>query len=52
VNWRDYIKNLGNLRSDIKIQTAAGYRNEDESLLEAKRKDFYDGKLSVVDNYG
>lgn len=52
INWQTYIQGLKEIRNNVVIQSAAAYAGEKEDLLEAKRKDMYDGKVLNVDNYG
>ncbi len=42
-NWADYISELHELRSDVKVCSAAGYLGKQEDLLEARRKELYQG---------
>jgi len=43
VNWADYIKDLDKIKDGIIVSSAAGYLGQKEELLEAKRKDMYQG---------
>ncbi|MEO0185985.1 MAG: hypothetical protein ABIL20_09330, partial [candidate division WOR-3 bacterium] len=52
LNWQSFVENLKSTNSSTVIQSAAKFRGEQEDLLEAKRKDFYDGKIPFVNNYG
>jgi predicted metallo-beta-lactamase superfamily hydrolase len=52
LNWQNFIDGLKNQNGSTLIQSAARFRGGEEELLEAKRKDFYDGKISFVNNYG
>ncbi|MGB9721602.1 MAG: hypothetical protein ACPL28_09005 [bacterium] len=51
LNWQSFVDNLKNISDSTVIQSAARFRGEEEDLLEAKRKDFYDGKIHFVNNY-
>ncbi len=51
LNWNNFLDNIKNLNSSVAIQSAATFRGCREDLLEAKRKDFYEGKSRFVDNY-
>jgi len=52
LDWFSYVQDLGKIRSGVIVQSAAAFAGEKEDLLEAKRKDFYEGKSPNVDNYG
>jgi len=52
LNWQNFLNNLRNLNNNSTVQSAARFRGEEEDLLEAKRKDFYEGKIPFVNNYG
>jgi predicted metallo-beta-lactamase superfamily hydrolase len=52
MNWNDYISKLKDVRDNVVLCSAAGFRGGKEELLEAKRQEIYEGKLSNVDNYG
>uniref|UniRef100_A0A7C4TDN4 Uncharacterized protein n=1 Tax=candidate division WOR-3 bacterium TaxID=2052148 RepID=A0A7C4TDN4_UNCW3 len=52
LNWCNYINFIKDIKGKTIVQTAARFRNEEENLLEARRKDLYEKKLPVVDNYG
>ena len=43
IKWADYLYELNELRSDAKISSAAGYLGKPEDILEAKRKELYEG---------
>jgi len=51
LNWHTFVDGLKNLNNNTVIQSAAQYRGYQEDLLEAKRKDFYEGKCQYVNNY-
>jgi len=51
-NWHEYVAPLAELRNGLTISSAASYRGGKEEMLEAKRKEMYEGKLPNVDNYG
>lgn len=51
LNWNSFVDNLKNQSNNTVIQSAAKFRGYKEDLLEAKRKDFYEGKCQFVDNY-
>ncbi|MEO0137504.1 MAG: hypothetical protein ABIL86_08240 [candidate division WOR-3 bacterium] len=51
LNWEDFVVNLRNINHKTKIQSAARFRGNPEDLLEALRKDFYEGKCQFVDRY-
>lgn len=42
-SWADYISELHELRSDVKVCSAAGYLGKQEDILEARRKELYQG---------
>lgn len=42
-NWADYISELHELRRNVKICSAAGYLGKQEDILEARRKELYQG---------
>lgn len=52
LDWQNYIQDLTKIKNGVTIQSAAAFSGEKEDLLEAKRKDFYEGKQPNVDNYG
>jgi predicted metallo-beta-lactamase superfamily hydrolase len=52
LDWQNYILTLAKTKNGVAIQSAAAFSGEKEDLLEAKRKDFYEGKSPNVDNYG
>ncbi len=52
INWQNFVNSLNDLKYNPVIQSAAKFRGEEEDLLEAKRKDFYEGKVSFVNHYG
>ncbi|MEO0190538.1 MAG: hypothetical protein ABIL18_06115 [candidate division WOR-3 bacterium] len=52
LHWENFVNNLKNFNSATNIQSAAKFRGFEEELLEAKRKDYYEGKISYVDKYG
>ncbi|MGQ9465135.1 MAG: hypothetical protein ACUVQ4_05455 [bacterium] len=52
INWQNFVNNLSDLRNNPVIQSAANFRGKEDELLEAKRKDFYEGKISFVNHYG
>jgi|UniRef100_A0A7V3RIR3 predicted metallo-beta-lactamase superfamily hydrolase len=52
LKWEDFLNGVKSVNTDTIIQTAARFCGCDEALLEAKRKDFYEGKTIFVDNYG
>jgi len=52
LNWQEFTKLLKNIKENIEIESAARFRGEKEDILEAKRKDMYEGKITGVDNYG
>lgn len=43
LNWFDYIKDLGKLRNNVSVCSAAGFLGKEEDQLEARRKDMYNG---------
>lgn len=43
VNWADYIKDLNRTKNGVIVGSAAGYIGRKEDLLEARRKDMYQG---------
>uniref|UniRef100_A0A7V1EH48 MBL fold metallo-hydrolase n=1 Tax=candidate division WOR-3 bacterium TaxID=2052148 RepID=A0A7V1EH48_UNCW3 len=51
LNWYNFVDGLKNLNNHTVIQSAARFRGYQEDLLEAKRKDFYEGKCQYVNNY-
>jgi len=52
LEWQNYLQDLMKVKNSVTIQSAAAFSGEKEDLLEAKRKDFYEGKSPNVDNYG
>lgn len=52
LNWQTYVQDLVKIRGNLAIQSGAAFAGEKEDLLEAKRKDMYEGKILNVDNYG
>lgn len=42
-NWADYLCELSEMRCDTKVCSAAGYLGKSEDILEAKRKELYEG---------
>jgi predicted metallo-beta-lactamase superfamily hydrolase len=50
--WQTYLQILAKIKNGVLVQSAAAFFGEKEDLLEAKRKDFYEGKSLNVDNYG
>jgi len=52
LEWHNYLQILAKIKNGVLVQSAAAFLGEKEDLLEAKRKDFYEGKSLNVDNYG
>lgn len=52
LEWQNYLLDLSKVKNGVSILSAAAFLGEKEDLLEAKRKDFYEGKSPNVDNYG
>jgi len=44
LNWFDYVKDMGKVRSGLVVCSAAGFLGKQEDQLEAKRKDMYNGQ--------
>ncbi len=43
LNWLDYVKDLDKTKASIMVSSVAGFMGKREELLEAKRKDMYEG---------
>jgi predicted metallo-beta-lactamase superfamily hydrolase len=43
INWAEYLHELHELREDVKVCSAAGYLGRPEDILEARRKELYEG---------
>jgi predicted metallo-beta-lactamase superfamily hydrolase len=43
LNWADYLHELHELGKDVKVCSAAAYLGKPEDILEAKRKELYEG---------
>ncbi len=52
LNYCEFMNKINSANTNSIIQSAARYRGIEEEPLEAMRKDFHEGKLPVVNNYG
>lgn len=43
VNWANYLNELQELRANVRVCSAAGYLGKQEDILEARRKELYEG---------